>query len=79
MNKLSLLPINRYYSDVLEYIYILNKDIDNFFYHGELLPEYYSFRRNKKLKKDKVLLPGLTDGKITYKDSIIEYKEKYGS
>ena len=73
MNKLSLLPINRYYSDVLEYIYILNKDIDNFFYHGELLPEYYSFRRNKKLKKDKVLLPGLTDGKITYKDSIIEY------
>ena len=73
MNKLSLLPINRYYSDVLEYIYILNKDIDNFFYHGELLPEYYSFRRNKKLKKDKVLLPGLTNGKITYKDSIIEY------
>ena len=73
MNKLSLLPINRYYSDVLEYIYILNKGIDNFFYHGELLPEYYSFRRNKKLKKDKVLLPGLTDGKITYKDSIIEY------
>ena len=73
MNKLSLLPINRYYSDVLEYIYILNKGIDNFFYHGELLPEYYSFRRNKKLKKDKVLLPGLTNGKITYKDSIIEY------
>ncbi len=73
MNTLSLLPVNRYYSDVLELIYRLDNNIDNFFYHGELLHDYYSFRRSREIKKDKLLIPGITSGKFNYKDNVIEY------
>ena len=59
MNTLSLLPVNRYYSDVLELIYRLDNNIDNFFYHGELLHDFYSFRRSREIKKDKLLIPGI--------------------
>jgi len=50
--------------------------MDKLCYHGELVNDYYSYRRNKELNKTKILIPGLIKGKINYKDTIIEYEHK---
>ena len=76
MNKLVLLPVNSYYLDVLEYIYKSDNKIDEFCYHGNLVSDHYCYRVAKEKKKEKILIPGLCNGSITYKDSIIEYEHK---
>lgn len=76
MNKLILLPVNSYYLDVLEYIYKSDNKIDEFCYHGNLISEHYCYRVAKEKKKEKILIPGLCNGSINYKDSIIEYEHK---
>ena len=77
MNKLILLPTNSFYNDVLQYLYEYNSNnIDEFVYHGELVPDYYSFRRKKQLEKSKILLPGLVSGSINFKNNVINYEHK---
>ena len=44
--------------------------------YGELVPDYYSFRRKKQLEKSKILLPGLVTGSINFKNNVINYEHK---
>jgi len=76
MNKLVLLPTNSFYLDVLESIYKLDKNINKFCYHGNIVSEYYNYRVQKELKKEKLLMPALCNGELIFKDTIIEYEHK---
>lgn len=76
MNKIILLPTNSFYLDVLQYIYNLDDNIKDFFYHGNIISEYYCYRVQKELKKEKLLMPGLCNGEFIFNDKKIEYEHK---
>ena len=76
MNKLVLLPTNSFYLDVLESIYKLDKNINKFCYHGNIVSEYYNYRVQKELKKEKLLMPALCNSEFIFNGIKIEYEHK---
>ena len=71
MSKIHFTSLSAFYRDVLEYIYVISKDvISDFFYIEE--QKYKSFRHDKLESKGKVLIPGECELNIQYKGTIIK-------
>ena len=75
MKTIEITSIEKYYKNILEYIFFLNEqDINNFKYLEEYL--YYNYKFSHKIEKDikrKVLIPNEKQLKIKYKEYTIDY------